>query len=97
MNQSMSDALVDLHTVSGVFGHIEPPGAVDPHRDGAPEAFFGLQARRTLALGGHIRARLQELSGPLREGGIAEQGRSVDRVRAEVAQDRRDGPETKTC
>src|SRR5262245_8058344 len=75
------DALVDLDTVSGVFGHIEPTCAVNPHRDWAPEAFLGLKVGRVLALGGHIWAGLDELLSPLGEGGVAGQRGHVHAVR----------------
>src|SRR5919201_2329588 len=61
---AVSDALIDLDAVSGVLGDIEPTGAVDPHRDDAPEALFSLKVHRALALGRHIWARLDELPRP---------------------------------
>src|SRR5215510_1855675 len=75
------DALIDLDTVSGVFGHVKPTCAINPHRDRAPEVLLGLKVGRALALGGHVRAGIDEVLSPLREGGVAVQRRHVHAVR----------------
>src|SRR5918996_1217521 len=64
VNCGISDPLIDLNTVSRVLSDVEPVGGVDPHRDGAPETLLCLEIRRTLAFGGHIRTRLDELPAP---------------------------------
>src|SRR5262245_2189183 len=72
-----SASFVDLYPVSRVFGHVEPTGVVNPHRDSAPETPFGLKIPCLLSLGGHVWTGLDELPSPLRKGRVPVQRRQV--------------------
>src|SRR5262245_57736267 len=81
MSHAPLAALVALDPVPRMLGHIEPTAVIDPHRNGPPEALFGLQVRRTLTLGGHIRTRLDEVPGPRGEGGVTMQRGQMRAIR----------------